>query len=981
MTASVRACPACHTPLPEAAQFCFQCGTPTPTEPGVPARAEATGTVEVAKVRTALADRYRIERVLGEGGMATVYLAEDLKHRRKVAVKVMRPELAATLGASRFLREIEIATQLSHPHILPVYDSGDAGGVLYYVMPHVAGESLRERIQRDGQLPVDEALQLAREVADALGYAHRRGIIHRDIKPANVMLSEGHALVADFGIARATDGGQALTQTGLSVGTPQYMSPEQATGERDIDARADVYAIGAVLYEMLAGQPPYSGSTPQAVLAKSLTQDMAPLATVRAGMPAAVVAVVAKATARNPSDRYASGAELEQALAAARDMGRSGVTAVAVAGPSARRAWGLFAFSAVLSLAVVYGLVSRWGLASWTLGLAVGLLAVGALVLVATGRIEARRRAGTAVTGIGRWATWTNAARGGGLAAALWVTVALVLVFRGPGARASTAEGIRLAVLPFENLGRAEDAYFADGIADEVRGKLTGLPGFRVTARSSSSQYRQTTKPPKQIGSELSVAYLLTATVRWARTPDGKGRVQVVPELINAQTGDATWQQTFDADVTDVFQVQTAIASKVAAALGVALGANDQQQLAQRPTENIAAYDLYLKGLALTANDPNTLKMRAGLMDQAVALDPKFAEAWGNLSSALALLYFNGTPDPVVAARSKAAAERGLALGKDGAIGHWGMARYRQLVVTDMAGAAEEMDLALRASPNDADILRTAAQLESSLGRWDQAITYAERARRLDPRSFGAATVLGNLYLYTRQYDKALAAANDALALAPAAPQAIEGQAMVHLARGDLASARALIAGAPGSLSRPELLAYLGNYWDLYWLLTDEDQKLLLRLPVSAFFDDASVRAIIFMQTYWLRGDQTKAHAYADTTLAALDEQLRATPQDPQRHISRGLALAYLGRKTEAIAEGERGVALMPLSRDAGSGAYFQHQLVRIYILVGESEKAMDRLEPLLQVPYYLSPGWLRIDPTFAPLKGNPRFQRLIAGR
>ena len=313
MTASVRACPACHTPLPEAAQFCFQCGTPTPTEPGVPARAEATGTVEVAKVRTALADRYRIERVLGEGGMATVYLAEDLKHRRKVAVKVMRPELAATLGASRFLREIEIATQLSHPHILPVYDSGDAGGVLYYVMPHVAGESLRERIQRDGQLPVDEALQLAREVADALGYAHRRGIIHRDIKPANVMLSEGHALVADFGIARATDGGQALTQTGLSVGTPQYMSPEQATGERDIDARADVYAIGAVLYEMLAGQPPYSGSTPQAVLAKSLTQDMAPLATVRAGMPAAVVAVVAKATARNPSDRYASGAELEQA--------------------------------------------------------------------------------------------------------------------------------------------------------------------------------------------------------------------------------------------------------------------------------------------------------------------------------------------------------------------------------------------------------------------------------------------------------------------------------------------------------------------------------------------------------------------------------------------------------------------------------------------------------------------------------------------
>jgi serine/threonine protein kinase len=204
MTTAARACPACRTPLPEEAHFCLHCGTPTPTEPGVPPRTAATEVTEIARVQNALAGRgYTVERVLGEGGMATVYLATDMKHRRQVAVKVMRPDLAATLGAERFLREVEIAAQLSHPHILPVHDSGDANGVLFYVMPYVEGESLHERIRRETQLPVEEALRIAREVAEALAYAHGRKIVHRDMKPGNIMLSAGHALVADFGIARA----------------------------------------------------------------------------------------------------------------------------------------------------------------------------------------------------------------------------------------------------------------------------------------------------------------------------------------------------------------------------------------------------------------------------------------------------------------------------------------------------------------------------------------------------------------------------------------------------------------------------------------------------------------------------------------------------------------------------------------------------------------------------------------------------------
>jgi serine/threonine protein kinase len=219
-------------------------------------------------LRRALADRYRIENELGAGGMATVYLAQDLKHQRKVAIKVLRQELAASLGTERFLKEIETTASLRHPHILPLYDSGEAGGLLYYVMPLVEGESLRDRLTRERQLPIDQALGIAREIADALGYAHRRGIIHRDIKPENILLEGGHAVVADFGIARAVSvaaGTERLTQTGLSIGTPLYMSPEQAAGSSELDGRSDIYGLACVVYEMLCGEPPFTGVSAAAI--------------------------------------------------------------------------------------------------------------------------------------------------------------------------------------------------------------------------------------------------------------------------------------------------------------------------------------------------------------------------------------------------------------------------------------------------------------------------------------------------------------------------------------------------------------------------------------------------------------------------------------------------------------------------------------------------------------------------------------------
>jgi Tol biopolymer transport system component/tRNA A-37 threonylcarbamoyl transferase component Bud32 len=270
-----------------------------------------------ARLATALADRYRIERELGQGGMATVYLAHDVRHDRKVAIKVLLPELAAVIGAERFLSEIKTTANLQHPHILPLFDSGSAEGQLFYVMPYVEGETLRGRLQRETQLPVADAVRLASEVAAALDYAHKHGVVHRDIKPENILVQHGSALVADFGIALAVQqaGASRMTQTGMSLGTPQYMSPEQAMGDKQIDARSDIYALGAVTYEMLIGEPPFTGPSAQAIVAKVMTESPKELTAQRKSIPTGVSAAVAQALEKLPADRFNSAAEFAAALA------------------------------------------------------------------------------------------------------------------------------------------------------------------------------------------------------------------------------------------------------------------------------------------------------------------------------------------------------------------------------------------------------------------------------------------------------------------------------------------------------------------------------------------------------------------------------------------------------------------------------------------------------------------------------------------
>jgi serine/threonine-protein kinase len=858
----------------------------------------------LAHLQELIAHHYTIEREIGRGGMATVYRAHDLKHDRPVALKVLHPELAATLGPERFQREIMLAARLQHPHILTVLDSGEVAGQLWFTMPYVEGESLRDRLTREHQLPVDDAVRIVGEAAEALDYAHRHGVIHRDVKPENILLTEAHALVADFGIARALGGADSVTQTGVAVGTPAYMSPEQASGSRALDGRSDVYALGCLLYEMLAGEPPYSGPTAQAIIARAMTGTPRPIHPIRPAVPEQLDAVIAKAMAAAPADRYSSAAELAKAVAAVGD--------VSVLQRLSRRP--LFA-----------------------------VLGVGFLL------------------GVGVLFAWRHAHEAGDVT----------------GARV-------LAVLPFENLGSPADEYFADGMTDEVRAKLSGVQGLDVIARGSSTPYKRTTKPLQQIAQELGAQYLLTAAVRWERLPGGTNMVHVSPELVQMRSGAAPttkWDESFDARLTNVFQVQADIATRVAQALDVELGAGTRQQLAARPTANLAAYDAFLRGEAaaqsMTADAPS-LRRAVAYYEQAVALDSSFVQAWAELSRAHAALYAHGTPTPVEAEAARRAAGRALAAAPARPEGHFALGSYFRWVLGDNARALEQHTEGLRLAPGNADLLAALALDEWSLRRYEEAREHYQQAERLDPRSVATAQQLGASLMWLRRYGDAMRTIEHGLAVAPANLQLLEDKAMISLAQGDLGKARATLTALPRDVEPTALVAFVAGFWDLMWALDDAQQALLLRLRPSAFDGDRAQWAIVLAQTYALRADPVRARIYADSARIAFEEHLRATPNDAQQHVLLGLALAYLGRKADALREGERAVALWPLGRDAVAGPYFQHQFARIYILVHEPEKALDRLEPLLRMPYYLSPGWLRVDPNFDPLRSNPRFQGLL---
>jgi TolB-like protein/tetratricopeptide (TPR) repeat protein len=857
--------------------------------------------------------------------MGEVYRARDKKLDRDVAIKVLPESVAADPDAlARFEREAKAVAALSHPNILSIFDFGTHDGVSYAVTELLEGETLRGKLA-GGPISQKQAVEYALQTAKGLSAAHEKGIIHRDLKPENLFVTkDGHLKILDFGLAKRVE----TVAPGKETSAP--------TGSAHTEPGTVMGTAGYMSPEQVKGLPVDHRSDIFS-LGKILYELLSGKKAFRRDTNAETMAAILM---QEPPELSESGRNISPALdhivrhCLEKNRDRRFQSARDIE----------FALEETSSPTVTSGVQ----LAAPPTGKRNVLIAAAAIVALAVVGVFLLRR------------THSGGAEAGGAK--------------------------RVAVLPFENLGSPEDDYFADGIADAVRGKLTSVPGVEVIARASSTPYKKTTKTPQEIARELDARYLLTATVRWQKSGSGS-RVQVSPELVEVRESGAPasrWQQPFDAALTDVFQVQSDIASRVAQALGVALGAGEEKRLSEKPTQNLAAYDAFLKGEGVSKGmgviDPSSLRKALDFYEQAVALDPDFAQAWARVSRANSTLHFSSTPTPELAERARQAAEKALVLAPSRSEGYMALGSYEQLVVGDFNRALEQYAKGQRIAPGNTDLLRGIAVSEESLGRWDAAVEHFRQAERLDPRPSGRSVSFIDALVRLRRYPEAREAINRGLSLAPNNLALIQDKALTFLAEGDLAGARAVFKPAQKEVEPTALVAYQATYNDLVWVLDEQQRELLLRLMPNAFDDDRGAWGLCLVQAYALKGETANVRTYAEEARKAFEEQLRATPEDAQRHVLLGLALAYLGRKEEAIREGERSLALLPVTKDAIAGPYNQHQLARIYILVGEPEKALDQLEPLLKIPYYLSPGRLKIDPNFDPLRKNPRFQKLVAG-
>jgi serine/threonine protein kinase/tetratricopeptide (TPR) repeat protein len=614
------------------------------------------------RLSAALAARYKLQRELGQGGMAKVFLAHDLKYQRAVAVKVLLSELTEAVGSARFLHDIQSAARLHHPHILPLYDSDEANGFLYYVMPYIEGETLRERLARERQLPVSDALQIAREVADALSYAHKSGVVHRDIKPGNIMLESGHAIVADFGIARAVGvaTSQSLTGPRHVIGTPAYMSPEQIEGSEYLDGRSDIYSLGCVLFEMLVGDQPFAGATLEAVIARRLTGPVPSPRSFRELVPEAIDVAVKKAMSRLPADRFVSAAQFAEALA-----------------------------------------------------------------------------------------TPVSAAIAAGAAQAMVQEV-------------SAAKSV--AVLPFENMSTdPENEYFSDGITDDIIAQLSKISALKVISRTSSMQYKKSSKKITTIAEELGVGAILEGSVRRAGP-----RARIVVHLVDPKTEKHLWGETFDRQLTDIFEVQSEVAQQITGALSLALSPEEKQRVEKKATADAEAYNLYLLGVyhanKWTGGD---IQKAIEYFQQAIAKDPAYAVAYAGIADAYELLSigFGDKPPLEYLVLAKAMALKALEMDDTLAEAHSSLAYARWLGDLDWSGAEREFKRALDLKSSYVMAHEWYSEYLAALGRHDEALATIRRAQKLDPLSVPVNRSVGWVLYFGRRYDESIEELRKALAM------------------------------------------------------------------------------------------------------------------------------------------------------------------------------------------------------------------------
>ncbi|HLG05143.1 MAG TPA: protein kinase [Gemmatimonadales bacterium] len=599
------------------------------------------------RLQSSLAERYRIEHEVGRGGMATVYLAGDLRHHRPVALKVLHPELALSLGSERFLREIQIAARLQHPHIVPLYDSGQAGDLLYYVMPFIEGESLRQYLERTPQVGLEFAARIARAVASALDYAHRQGVVHRDIKPENVMLHEGEPMVTDFGIAKAVTAAVAgsLTQTGTTIGTPTYMSPEQASGESELDARSDIYSLGAMLYEMIGGTAPFVGPTVQAIIAKLFTEPVPPLRDHRPDVPEWLESAVNKALAKSPANRYATAAQFAQAL-------------------------------------------------TWPSGTST----------------PPEHKAGV-------------------------------------GAKS-------IAVLPFVNMSNdPENEYFSDGVAEDIINALTKVQALRVASRTSAFAFKGKSEDIGEIGRKLKVATVLEGSVRKAGS-----RLRVTAQLVSVADGNNLWSERYDRQLEDVFAIQDEIAENIVRALRVVLSEGEKRAIEKAPTENVEAYDYYLRGRQFFHQFRRTgMQFARRMYERAIELDPRFPSAYAGMADCCSFLYMYWDGSKANLEAADAASRQALELDPELAEAH--ASRGFALTLSRQYDLARtHFETALRLNPKLYEAHYFYARACFQEGKLEEAIRHYEDASRVRPEDYQALLLIQSPLNSLGRHEEALAA-------------------------------------------------------------------------------------------------------------------------------------------------------------------------------------------------------------------------------
>jgi eukaryotic-like serine/threonine-protein kinase len=783
---------------------------------------------QASRIAAALADRYRIERELGQGGMATVYLAEDLKHRRRVAVKVLRPELAESIGGARFLREIEIAAQLTHPHILPLHDSGEAGGFLYYVMPYVDGEPLRAKLAREGALAPADAARYLREVADALAYAHSRGVVHRDIKPENVMVSGRHVMVMDFGIAKAVseaaDSAQGLTTVGMTLGTPAYMSPEQAVADPNIDHRADIYALGIMGYEMVTGRTPFDARSPQQVLAAHVTQAPEPLLSRAPGCPPALASLVMRCLEKRPEARPQSAADIVAPLeVAATPSGEleptgaqpviSGATAAAIRRAHPVRVALAFGVTAVILLAAVAFLVYRLGLPYWVLWGAGLLLLAGLPIMLFTGHHERRRAIArtTAIhtpveTGVSRWLTWRKAILGGalafgGLALVAGGYTAMRLMGIGP-VGTLVASGVlknrdRLILADFEN--RAADSTLGPSVTEAFRVDLQQSQTLRlVDATEVTDALRRMERPASSplvpaLAQEVAQRSGIKAVVAGQIDPVGSSYV-LSASLLDAADGRVLTAVRETADGPgELLKAIDRLSAKLRERIGESLVTiRESEPLEQVTTASLPALRKYSEAVHYV--DLGREEEAIPLLQEAISLDTGFAMAYRKL--AVSIDNSQGSRAASIAATTKAYEHRNRLPDVERELT---TAYYHTNADYDEEKQAAAYHSVLSLDPDNTTALNNLANLRNEQRRYAEAESLATRAMRLGPSaSFFQNAVAAQLS------QRRPAAAESTLAtfrkVAPNSPNQSLMEAEIDLSRRDFAAAEKVVQRRRDSL-------------------------------------------------------------------------------------------------------------------------------------------------------------------------------------